>query len=436
MTTDSHKTPGDNDDTRPPAARTRRRIIQALQILLAGVLIYLIVSYVQIWDTAVVPEGGPLAGNYSGEVTRTGERLVFQADDSPIAIEYDLSEGEILTASLVKEDGTRERLTGQRLQDLELPKEGLVSILERTDPVYYAQALLVYLLAYVCAFARWKLLLDAAGLPTSLGKATRMSCIGLFFNNVVPGLTGGDLVKAYYVVRENRQNKTDAVITVIIDRIMGITVLAGFSAVTVLTDLSSYWEVALSIYLFLAAVIAAAMVFYSRRLRRFFRLDAIISRLPFEDLIRKVDRAAFLYRYRKRTIVACLILTAGVHVSVIVSVWLLGRGLGLDVSLVTYAILIPIILIVSALPITPAGWGVGEMAFVSFFNFAGVPAVMALALSFIHRFNTLLISLSGAVFLLFGGGRTAREIIDEAENDGSAEDVGSAAEGEEGEVSR
>ena len=55
----------------------------------------------------------------------------------------------------------------------------------------------------------------------------------------------------------------------------------------------------------------------------------------------------------------------------------------------------------SALPVTPAGWGWGEVSFVAVFGFAGVPAVLALALSFIHRFNTLAISLSGGVFLLF-----------------------------------
>jgi len=378
----------------------RRKIIHAIQLILAFVLIAILLSKVQIGDVAIFPPGSPLAGEHEGKLTRDGNSAVFLSEGL-FTLEAVYVNDRILEARLILEEGSPEPVDPEILRQIEL-KEGLLSCLKRTDPIFFVEALGIYILAYVCAIVRWKVLLDAAGLPTSIGRATRLSCIGLFFNNLVPGLTGGDLVKCYYVAKENRNRKTDAIITVIADRVMGMAVLAAFSAVAVLTDIEKYWQIALSIYLFLAAILGAALVFYSGRLRRLFFVDKIIDLLPFTDLIRKVDRSAFLYRYRKRALFLGFLLTVGVHLFVILSLSVLGKGLGIECDLITYAILVPIILIVSALPVTPAGWGWGEVSFVAIFGFAGVPAVLALALSFIHRFNTLAISLSGGVFLLFG----------------------------------
>ncbi len=389
--------------TEEKTATMRRRIIHAVQLVLAFILIAVLLSKVQIHDVAFLPSGSPMAGEHEGALSGDGKRTVFVADEG-FTLEV-LFDGDILQkARLTVEGGETELVDGEHLQEIEL-KEGLITSLRRTDPLLFIEALGVYILAYICAIVRWKVLLDAAGLPTPIGQATRLSCIGLFFNNLVPGLTGGDLVKCYYVAKENNKRKTDAIITVIVDRVMGVVVLAAFTAAAVLTDIEKYWQIALSIYLFLAAIMAAAMIFYSSRLRRIFFVDKIIDLLPFTDLIRKVDRSAFLYRYRKRAILLCVMLTVGVHLFVIVSLSILGTGLGIECTLTTYAILVPIILIVSALPITPAGWGWGEVSFVAVLGFAGVPAVLALALSFIHRFNTLAISLSGGVFLLFGKAR-------------------------------
>jgi len=377
-----------------------KRLFQIGQILLALVLITVILFYVQIFDTLHLPEGTAYAGEHSGRIERRGDVVLFVSDGGDFTVEAVYSDGSLSTATIVGEDGETVEIAPSHIDGVEL-KEGLVNIMKRTDPGLYARALLIYLLAYACGFLRWKLLLDAVGLPITLRRTTRLSAIGLFFNNIVPaGLTGGDLVKAYYIARHNPERKTDAVITVLIDRVMGIIVLAAFSAAAVLTDLERYGEVALYIYGFLLIMITAALIFFSSRLRRLLFFDAILRVLPFNDLIRKIDRSLFLYRYRKRAIFLCLLLTTGVHTFVILTVWTLAQGLAIECSLVDCAILVPIVLIVSALPITPAGWGVGEYGFIYFFGLAGVAAVPALALSFIHRFNTLLISLSGGVFLL------------------------------------
>ena len=43
-----------------------------------------------------------------------------------------------------------------------------------------------------------------------------------FFNAFLLGSTGGDLLKAYYAARETHHKKTEAVVTVFVDRIIGL----------------------------------------------------------------------------------------------------------------------------------------------------------------------------------------------------------------------
>src|SRR5262249_5926249 len=52
-----------------------------------------------------------------------------------------------------------------------------------------------FLLAVLTIVTRWWRLLELAGCPTRWSNALRLTFLGLFFNNVIPGATGGDVVK-------------------------------------------------------------------------------------------------------------------------------------------------------------------------------------------------------------------------------------------------
>ena len=85
-----------------------------------------------------------------------------------------------------------------------------------------------------------------------------------------------------------------------------------------------------------------------------------------------------------------------------------GLGIGLDERaglegnpVVAYLATVPIILIVSSLPVLPGGWGVGEAAFAYFFRTVGIWNLdLSIALSLVQRTATLLFSLLGGVFFL------------------------------------
>ncbi|MHC5209961.1 MAG: lysylphosphatidylglycerol synthase transmembrane domain-containing protein [Planctomycetota bacterium] len=278
---------------------------------------------------------------------------------------------------------------------------------------------------------RWHMLMRSVGLVNTAWAVFKLGWIGVFFNNVVPGLTGGDLIKAFYVTRDHPNQRTDAVISVIVDRVIGIVALALIAAVIVPFDLGRYGQVAAGIYGFLGATALGSVVVLSRRVKNLLR--RLLGR-PDEgggtSLLAKIDRAVSMYRNRLGTIALAMAMSIVVHLLLIVGMRFFGGALAggalaandamaaakqaqmetlLSLGLDVYCSIIPIIFIISSLPIAPAGWGVGEVAFQHFFQQVGVGVAAATALSLTYRLTAMLISLIGGVFLALDRKRVVEE---------------------------
>jgi hypothetical protein len=312
--------------------------------------------------------------------------------------------------------------------------ETIVNALSGIDRAGWVLGLVLVLAANVLAMLRWHLLMRSVGLNSTPFVALRLGFLGVFFNNVVPGLTGGDLVKAVYVTHENPEQRASAVVSVIVDRAIGIVALALIAAVVIPFDMQRYGAAAVGIYGFLGAAAVGALFTLSRRmkakLKSLFGLSAT-SGGKISGLLSKLDQAVSMYRDRTQVVVVAMIMSLTVHMLIIVALSVFGaalsdgglaalataevsasaesldvetrvaqlevfQGLGLDV----YCSVVPIIMIISALPIAPAGWGVGEVAFVHFFGTAGLTDVDSTALSFTYRLTAMLVSLLGGVFFV------------------------------------
>lgn len=295
------------------------------------------------------------------------------------------------------------------------------------------------LVANCLAMIRWHLLMHSVGLNTTIGTALRLGFIGVFFNNVVPGLTGGDLVKAIYVTRENPSQRASAAISVAVDRIIGIVSLAIIAAVVIPLNFDKYGEAAIGIYGFLAVAGLGAVFTLSRRAKA--ALRGLMGRSEASSseggkllgALRKFDQAVSMYRDRLGTVVLAVFMSFAVHMLIIFALYLFANAIatgGLEtlqrqpevfvdgagpaavaqqthdletlrnLGLTAYCSIVPIIMIGSAVPVAPAGWGVGEVLFVHFFKAVSVEESLALALSFTYRITVLLVSLIGGVMLI------------------------------------
>ena len=67
-----------------------------------------------------------------------------------------------------------------------------------------------YAVVFLLAASRWRLLLAVQGVHRDFGEIYSLVLMGVFFNQVFFGSTGGDVMKAYYVARESPERRAAA----------------------------------------------------------------------------------------------------------------------------------------------------------------------------------------------------------------------------------
>jgi len=359
----------------------RRLLLGLLRLVVFAGLLAFVVSRVQLRDRVVLGEA------VAGEPRELVGTLVRASDE---------------VVELRATDGRRFVIPVERLAEGS-PELGLWTLLRGVDRGLFAAGFLAMIGTFLVTILRWQLLCRARAIDLGFREAFRLSFLGFFFNNFVPGATGGDVMKAVLASRD-RGNKAEVFASVFIDRIIGLVALV-FLAGGVLLVVSGderFGLLAGNVFLLLGAMVIAGVVYYSRRLRRMLGLSYVGHRLPFRGLFHSVDRAFFLYRFHKPALGVAFAMSFAAHGFTISSHVLIGRALGLDVPLATYFVYIPIGQVLSAIPIFPGGWGVREAAYGSLFSRAGVSFSSGAALGILHGLVVTAWSLFGGVFFLLG----------------------------------
>jgi hypothetical protein len=274
----------------------------------------------------------------------------------------------------------------------------------------------LFLVAVLTIITRWWRLLALAGCPTSWGNALRLTFLGLFFNNILPGATGGDVVKGLAVAQENKGRGAEALVTVLVDRVFGMIALALVALLVILVAplllseenrQDGFIELRTWLLWGLAACVVGVALYASKTFRRRAGLSALVDRLPLSEKLRSLDRAALVYLKQPVPVAIAFGFSFVNHALVTSGVIALGAALGVKgVSLTDYFVLVPVANLISALPLAPGGWGVGELAFQGLFQMIHASPAMGVAVSITFRLSQLGIGLLGGVFLLFPGSRS------------------------------
>jgi len=292
----------------------------------------------------------------------------------------------------------------ERERGLPAAEAGVLSLGRRLDPGTTAAVVGIVVVLILLAALRWRMLLRTQGIPIPVREAVELTLLGNFFNQVAPGgLVGGDVLKAIYTAR-GRGGAASCWVSVFVDRVVGLfgtVILACIALLPRWGDSRFHWHAVLA-YCVLLAGIAGGAVVLSRRIRRTLRMEAWVPRLPLVGgVLAEVDQAVLAYRERKGPILAALAISVGIHSGWCLCNALLGRMLGIhSMGVGDWFAVVPPILVVSAIPLLPGGWGVGEASYAFFLKLLGVPAAPAVAVSILGRILQSLLSLPGGIVFL------------------------------------
>jgi glycosyltransferase 2 family protein len=258
-------------------------------------------------------------------------------------------------------------------------------------------------LALWLGVVRWRLVLQAQGIELSMARATRISLVAQFFNAFLLGSTGGDLIKAYYAARATHHRKTEAVTTVFVDRLVGLWAMLFFAGVMMLPNWQMFMlhkEFAVPALLILAMLavlnIVLSLAFWGGISKRFPRARHFLRRLPKGELLERSLDSCRQIGKEKVFLVKAVALSLVLNIIWVLQISVLGGGLDLSIPVRALLVIVPMVLCISSLPITPNGLGVRENLFVLMLALIAVPRTAALSLS-------LLASAEGILWSLIGG---------------------------------
>ena len=249
--------------------------------------------------------------------------------------------------------------------------EGLRDAFAQVRPSVWLASLLVFLSGH--ALNAWKyrrLLHDPhATLPLCL----RAHFAGLVANLGLPGVAGGDVVRATYLLPHGVSAKA-ATVASVLDRLIdtltllllvaGGVVIAGVPPALTPAAIGVRWPIVLGAALVACAGVAALLVVKRRR--------GTGAAGMASDLAREV-------RSRWPAIVTAFAVTAVVQSAfVFTNLWMAG-ALGLDIGIAPWFIAWPLSKLVAVLPISLGGLGVREAALVSLLAPYGAPSSLVFA---------------------------------------------------------
>ncbi len=289
-----------------------------------------------------------------------------------------------------------------------LYKPGIITSFKTANLGLLLLGLIIIAPLYPIQTFRWYLLLRCQNIETTFQKAFRLTMVGCFFNYCIPGTTGGDVVKAYYVAK-NSDRRAVSVMTVIFDRItglLGLIVVGGLAGLLVL-DNPTARNVTVSIWSGVAVVVVLSAVYFSRRIRSALYIDTLLEktiyRLPGGSILSKVDEAATAYSSNKLTVLWAVLLSIPCHIMLATGTALAAYALGSKSEFLVILTVMPVVFLAGSIPISPQGVGIMEALAIALLLKAGVMSTnQIVGMLLMIRLYQVVYSLLGGVFLLKG----------------------------------
>jgi len=384
--------------TAPPARRSAWKV--AIKFLVAAAVLVLVVRMVPWRDELTYSLDGRSTG-FRGEIEGDwkGERIRFQVEPPE---QWDALPEELRASASPDQPRVLKLTRSERVSW----RPGMPRAFRDVEPTGLSIALVLATVGIFGTSLRWWRLLRASGCPMRLWPTVRLTYVGFFFNIVVPGLTGGDLVKAVMVARWHPERRAAAAMSVLVDRLLGVFVLVAIGAVAVLALGERFPYPRAPILVGLTLGCAAVFAYANLTLRRLLGFDRLLARLPFAGTLRQIDDALVIAARSPRELAWASGFSLFNQCCVMGAIVVLGRSFGEQgLEVANYVVVSAIGNLISAVPLTPGGVGVTETAYGQLFELQGGSFTLGFACAIAWRLCLVAVGLGGGLFLLAPEGR-------------------------------
>ncbi|MHC1741938.1 MAG: YbhN family protein [Syntrophobacteraceae bacterium] len=296
-------------------------------------------------------------------------------------------------------------LLGLILSRVEFARLG--ELLPRLSPILVLAGFCLLLSDRIIMSHRWHILVIAKGLNIPFMAIVRMYFVSAFLGLFMPSSIAPDFIRVYLATK-HRCPVPDALASVFLDRFIAFVTLASISFFSAIAALlfSDTIHISYGILLITFGPILASLLLI---LSLQYDMPFIPKLNPTNRIINKIIHilsdfrsSITTYRLQMESLIRVTLWSIVNHIVQILTTFTVAMALGIEISFLYLCIIVPLVSFLTMIPISLAGLGIQEGAFIYFFSQAGVSPQGAFALAVLIRVVMTLGCIPGGIFYLLG----------------------------------
>jgi hypothetical protein len=279
--------------------------------------------------------------------------------------------------------------------DIHILKESLV----RLGPLPMVIGVLFHMAVVILSASRWWLLLKHTHAAISFSKAFPSYYLGVFYNNFLPTGLGGDAIRILHM-RTRGVSVKSLVSASVVDRAIGFATIFIVGMIGVFASdemrIPGHTKSVLTT-VFLFGLLVAGWILSNHSGRLIKSLARKYGHTRVRGWILDIILTCYSYRTEKKRIMLAVVISVIGQSLVILTYYLIGCGLGLNLSITAYLVAIPAVFLAASLPISIGGLGIREGTLVGVLVAAGANFQLAVNLSLLYLVVFWISTLPGAL---------------------------------------
>jgi uncharacterized protein (TIRG00374 family) len=285
-------------------------------------------------------------------------------------------------------------------------REQMAKALRLADYRWVAAGVLAYVVVEIAAALRWYVLLRVQGIRLSALRLAGLFLIGIFYNQFLPGGTGGDIIKSYLLLKETPDHKAGALLAVVFDRLIGLVALVTITVILVgfryrwITQTPETKHLVWLLILLLG--VSLTTLFATFIISGFNLFHLLPHKFPGRDKLIEVAAAYHLYARHWIATFFAFVASLVAHLATFTTFLCVAYAFHTNVKIVDLFAVLPIERTITAVPISFAGVGLREQILqVMLHNLCGVEVAVAKLIGTMSFLVMLFSSIPGGIIYFF-----------------------------------
>jgi hypothetical protein len=276
----------------------------------------------------------------------------------------------------------------------------IIEILKSSNKILIALSLSTHIFGTWITAYRWKTLLNTQDVRLSTATLSVTVLIGLFFNNFLPTSIGGDVFRTYDVSKKAGIPIGKSASIILVERFTGVICATIYAIVALFLGFTTIGgqSIIIPIVIFFVICVAIAIIIINPSI---FGIDKLFRKFSFLQKMREKLSSVFntieSFKDYKMALFKVLIYSFLLQFAVILNYYLAALAVGIDLGITAFIFMVPVISIITMIPVSVGGIGLRENAIVIIMAGLGVMEEKAAVCSLLILVMLLIVGIIGGI---------------------------------------